>query len=270
VLYELQPAHFGRCSELVNLLGQLEVRAIIGGNNPGRVFVDNEENPSTGLVWLGNLDGFFFIGREDNEEFNREAPQFIERVIGPQARDQGVEWFECFGNRPQWDKVIKKIFAGREMETWKQKVFSLTPEKMQPLKKPDGYSLIKINGESFAPTLENYRYWQERIIEFWGDISSFLEKGTGYGVLQGDKLVGMCLSGFVWEGVHGVDIEILPDYQGQKLGSLISQAFLNECSRRGWTAYWDCMEQNRASEAIARKIGLQEQFSYQGFEFELK
>ncbi len=51
--------------------------------NPGRIFVDNETSPNSGLIWLGNNDGFFFIGNAENEEFNKEMNHLINNVIKP-------------------------------------------------------------------------------------------------------------------------------------------------------------------------------------------
>ena len=41
MICELSKDDFYRCNRLVNEQGQLEVRAVIAGVNPGRIFVDN-------------------------------------------------------------------------------------------------------------------------------------------------------------------------------------------------------------------------------------
>ena len=61
MICELSKDDFYRCNRLVNEEGQLEVRAVIAGVNPGRIFVDNVTSPNSGLIWLGNNDGFFFV-----------------------------------------------------------------------------------------------------------------------------------------------------------------------------------------------------------------
>ncbi|WP_265413186.1 hypothetical protein [Bacillus thuringiensis] len=37
------------------------MKAVIEGVNPGRIFVDNISSPNSGLIWLGNNDGFFLL-----------------------------------------------------------------------------------------------------------------------------------------------------------------------------------------------------------------
>lgn len=58
MISELNKADFYKCNSLVNQKGQLEVKAVIAGLNPGRIFVDNIYSPNSGLIWLGNNDGF--------------------------------------------------------------------------------------------------------------------------------------------------------------------------------------------------------------------
>lgn len=272
MLIELEPSQFGRCAKITNPHGHLEVRAIIGGNNPGRVFVDDEEKPTSGLVWLGNHDGFFFIGNEKNSEFNRKVSSFIDRVIAPQAQEFGLEWFECFGNHRGWEDQIKNIFSGREMQTWNQRVFTLpkgksvSPDHANP---GEGFSLIRLNPENFNPEISNYPFWLKRVCEFWGELDSFFALGFGYGILRNKEMVGICFSGFAKGDMHGIDIETLSSFRGQKLAQIMARSFVRECRAQELFPYWDCMEGNKASEAVARKIGLVESFSYRGFEFAL-
>lgn len=76
MITELKQNEFYRCKELLNEEGQLEVKAVVEGVNPGRIFVDSIDSPHSALVWLGNNDGFFLIG---NEKMN----SLILRSISP-------------------------------------------------------------------------------------------------------------------------------------------------------------------------------------------
>lgn len=60
MICELSKNDFYKCSGLVNEQGQLEVKAVIEGGNPGRIFVDNISSPNSGLIWSGNNDCFFY------------------------------------------------------------------------------------------------------------------------------------------------------------------------------------------------------------------
>lgn len=50
MISELSKNDFYKCSSLINEQGQLEVKAVIAGVNPGRIFVDNISSPNSGLI----------------------------------------------------------------------------------------------------------------------------------------------------------------------------------------------------------------------------
>lgn len=59
MITELNKTKFYKCKHLINNRGQVEVKAVIDEINSGRIFVDDIKHPSSGLMWLGNNDGFF-------------------------------------------------------------------------------------------------------------------------------------------------------------------------------------------------------------------
>lgn len=78
--------------------------------NFGCIFVDNVIFFNLGFIWLGNNDGFFFIGDVENEEFNKEVNCFINYVIVFEVRKVGLDCFEGIGNYLKWNKIIERIF----------------------------------------------------------------------------------------------------------------------------------------------------------------
>ncbi|WKT79329.1 GNAT family N-acetyltransferase [Lysinibacillus fusiformis] len=94
MIVELDNADFSKCRELLNEQGQLEAKAVVERINPGRIFVDNRDNPSSGLIWLGNNDGFVFFGSEQNEEFINKLNDLIDNIIIPEAKKVQLKWFE--------------------------------------------------------------------------------------------------------------------------------------------------------------------------------
>lgn len=124
MISELSKNDFYKCSSLINEQGQVEVKAVIAGMNLGRIFVDNISSPNSGLIWLGNNDGFFFIGSVENEKFNNEINSFIDNVIEPEARKVGLNCFEAIGNHSKWNKTIERIFQHINLKSWNQRVYT--------------------------------------------------------------------------------------------------------------------------------------------------
>ena len=195
---------------------------MIEGNNPGRIFVDHINSPSTGLIWLGNNDGFFFIGDEKNELFNNQINDLIDKVIFPEVKKLKLNSFIAIGNHSRWEKTIERIFEERGVQVSHQNVYKLRGyynDDIEPSLK-QGYEVIKIdeslyeNGRTF---IDNIGFLHSKILEFWSSPEQFFQKGIGYCIVFDNKIVSLCFSGFVAENIHGIDIETVEEHRGIKL-----------------------------------------------------
>lgn len=267
LIWELDKTEFYKCEELINDGGHLEVKAVIEGNNPGRIFVDHIDSPKTGLIWLGNNDGFFFIGDEGNERFNNHINDFIDKVIFPEANKFGLTSFIAIGNHSRWDKTIERIFEHRNIHLSYQNVYKLRghyKDDNEPSIKR-GYDVFKIDEELYENKnndLENIEFSHSKIMEFWSSPNNFFEKGIGYSIVYQNKIVSLCFSGFVAENVHGLDIETIEEHRGNKLGQNAALYVVKECVSKGMIPYWDCEEANKPSNSIANYIGLENYLNY--------
>ena len=271
MIHELDQNEFYKCETLLNDVGHLEAKAVIEGNNPGRVFVDQLDAPKAGLIWLGNHDGFFFIGDEENDVFHHEINDFVDTKIIPEARQLNLTNFIVIGNHSRWDKTIEKLFTHRHMQKFNQNVYRLEHHKEhdEPSIKRD-YHVIKISKDLFENqnnSIENIGFLHSKIAEFWASPEDFFDKGIGYGVIYQNKIVSLCFSGFVAGNVHGLDMETIEEHQGNKLGQMAAASVVKECVSKGMIPYWDCEEANKPSNAIAKKIGLENDFSYHVYIF---
>lgn len=272
MISELSKSEFHLCRDLLYDQGQLEAKAVIECVNPGRVFVNDRHTPATGLIWLGNNDGFLFIGDESNEKFNTEINHFIDTVITPEAKKVGLAWFEGVGNHQKWDTVIERLFEHRKLGCWNQRVYTLHKDDYHDCLLPleQGYDIVKINESLFSNTdhtITNIKFLHAKIAEYWSSAEEFFQEGIGYCIVCNNEIVSMCFSGFVVENVHCIDIETLEEHQGKKLAQKAAFAFVEECLANDLVPYWDCMESNKPSIAVAEKIGFRKVFTYKGYEF---
>ncbi|MBZ3763720.1 GNAT family N-acetyltransferase [Bacillus cereus] len=273
MICELSKNGFYRCNSLVNEQGQLEVRAVIAGVNPGRIFVDNVSSPNSGLIWLGNNDGFFFIGDAENEEFNKEMNRFINNVIVPEARKAGLDCFEGIGNHSKWNKTIERIFQHRNLKSWNQRVYTLRKKGYENHHEPEieqEYTVLKMSKalyENSNNAFKNIDFLQSKILEFWSSSDRFFNEGIGYCIVYDDVIVSVCFSGFVFENIHCIDIETIEGYQGRKLAQKIAHSFVKDCLENDIIPYWDCMELNKPSVAVVKNVGFTNVFNYVGYYF---
>ncbi|MGE6401155.1 GNAT family N-acetyltransferase [Bacillus cereus] len=258
MISELNKNDFYKCNSLVNEKGQLEVKAVIAGVNPGRIFVDNIYSPNSGLIWLGNNDGFFFIGSAENEKFNNEISSFIDNVIEPEARKVGLNCFEGIGNHSKWNKTIERIFQHRKLKSWNQRVYTLKRGGYEDNHEPkieEGYTVVKISKTLYENSLKNIEFLQSKILEFWSSPDSFFNEGIGYCIVYDNRIISVCFSGFVFGNIHCIDIETIEGHQGRKLAQKIAHSFVKECLENDIIPYWDCMELNKSSVAVVENVG---------------
>ncbi|WP_349409968.1 GNAT family N-acetyltransferase [Pseudalkalibacillus sp. SCS-8] len=272
MLVELNREEFSKCRDLLNPDGQLEVKAVVEGVNPGRIFVDDRDLPTSGLVWLGNNDGFLFIGKENNEIFNQYINHLIDNIIIPDAKEINLKWFEAIGNHDGWNHTLEEVFSHRNIEPWKQRVYTLQSEDYNENSKPlleDGYQIVKADEDLIEDKQLNSELLQSKILEFWNTSDEFFEKGIGYCAIYKKEIVSVCMSGFVVDKFHCIDIETKAEHQGKKLAQSVAHFLVRDCLDNHSVPYWDCMDENKPSIAVAENLGFKNVFNYRGYEFSL-
>lgn len=275
MIQELQQADFYLCKSIFHKDGQLEIKAVIEGISPGRIFVDNIISPKTGLVWLGNNDGFCFIGDETNKEFTNHIQSLVQHVIIPEANKVELKYFECFGDHENWNDVIEEVFEDKNIKSWGQRVYTLNKFSNVSLldtKLEEGYNIVEIT-ESLLDNengyIKNIEFIRDIIVEFWGTYKAFFKNGYGYCCIYNDIVVSCCYSGFVIGNTHCVGIETLEAHRGRKLAQSVTATYLNEGYKRHYNFYWDCMDSNVASIAVAERLGFKHKANYTGHYFKL-
>src|SRR5690625_2210907 len=141
------------------------------------------------------------------------------------------------------------------------------------LKLNKNISLLKISYSLFENdnnSIKNIEFLKSKISEFWSSTESFLSSGIGYCILYQNEIVSVCFSDFVARNIHCIDIEPLEDHQGKKLAQKTAHCFVEDCIEKNMFPYWDCMEMNKASVAVAENIGLRNVFNYVGYDFSLE
>jgi len=69
-----------------------EALAVIEGNNPGRVFVDDPHTPRAALIWAHGIQGIYAIGNADTAVFIKDLEFFTEEVLRPRLLQLGISW----------------------------------------------------------------------------------------------------------------------------------------------------------------------------------
>jgi RimJ/RimL family protein N-acetyltransferase len=261
MIIELTKKDYGIIRPLLinyNLESHPVINGVIEGNNLGRIFVDNEKEPTSVLVWA-KMEMFFLIGEATNKTFNSSLEPFIIHKIKPEALSIGDTDFnlEIFPME-KWEPILEKEF--RTLLHKGYRVPFIFNEKLynqyqnRPTVTIAGYEVLRINQEVMS--LDREGIIQNEILKFWGSLDLFFEKGIGYCVINHNQVIGTCISVFVADQEYEIGINTYSTkHRGKGLATRMARDFIQECVARGGTPHWTTEDFRKDSIAIAEKMG---------------
>lgn len=250
-----------------------EAAAVIEGNNPGWVFVDDPCTPKAALVWAQGIEGFYLAGDANSAVFQKELAIFTDQVLKPRLRNLGITWFEISGDK-KWNPAIENIFSEQGLESSEQWVYMLKPSgdksKLQPGAVGDP-RLLRVDKHLLGNLpASNKEFLFSKLRQFWGNVNTFLNTGLGYVLLDEEEIASLCCSGFVTRDIHVIDIETEVSHRKKGYAEKVARAFIAACLEKHCQPYWDCMAENTASARLAEKLGFTRSHVYSLYSFPLQ
>lgn len=258
--YKIKPLIHGRKETNVHLLG------VIDGNNRGKIYVNDIEEPETALIWaIGCV--FAIIGNNTNGDFNQALLPFLRDCLGPESIGLvGGTYFYVPVYEEKWEDTFEKIFDpikdNKEFRKLKYLAYVFSPNKHAESYKskhclPEGYSLRKIDREIMERD-SGHRLEANILGDFWISVDAFLKIGFGYCILDGNEVIATCFSGYVIDECH--DIVICTYDKGNRekgFGTMVAQAYTEYCIANGLTPFWCTTGDNFGSQRVAEKCGFE-------------
>ena len=250
-----------------------EALAVIEGNNPGWVFVDDPNAPKAALVWAQGIEGFYLVGDASRAAFPDALDLHTDQVLKSRLRNLGVDRFEISGGEG-WDPVIKNALRKQDLESSLQWVYTLKLAEQKTLTPPevvDGCKLLRINPYLLVNlSVSNKQFLFSKLTHFWGSVDAFLNTGFGYVLVDEEEIASLCCSGFVAGNIHAIDIETVQSHRRKGYAETVARAFLAECIEKDLEPYWECMAENTASSRLAEKLGFTQSHVYTLYSFSLQ
>jgi ribosomal protein S18 acetylase RimI-like enzyme len=250
-----------------------EALAIIEGNSPGWVFVDDLKTPRAALVWSQGIKGFYLVGNANSAAFHEELDAYTDQVLEPRLHNVGVAWFEISGDE-DWNPVIENVFRKRNLESSQQRVYTLKStghKSLTQLRVVDNCKLLRVDQHLLVnPSADNKQFLFSKLTQFWDSVDTFLNTGLGYVLVDGAKIVSLCFSGFVAGNIHVVDIETELLHRRKGHAETVARAFVTECIEKHLQLHWDCMAENTASVRLVEKLGFTQSHVYTLYSFPLQ
>lgn len=224
------------------------VHSVIDRNQPGRIFVNNIENPTAGLV-ASRGGKYYLFGKEDDLAFNHDLLDFLANS------DHHSNFYDLYCSSNTWLDLVKKPLNENVVELFRSH-YILRENTIRNIENyinaPEEFSLRRIDKELYE------RYVNEIDNSYallWESPDKYLDTTFGYCFMKGTDFVSVCNTFYRGGGYIEPDIITLSDYRNQGMAYAVCQAFIEYSVKQELVPYWDCDSGNIASNNLVKKLG---------------
>jgi|GEM_PF-1881795 len=259
MIQELKPSQFHRVSRLFEgVRHHLPANAVLNRDFPGRVFVDDPDEPRVAVAWA--LTRWAYIsGDAEASSFVEMLPDLMDRIIVPNSLELGQRWFELYcEDDPLWTTRIEFVLSRYHPERHYELLLVLDPWRFRRsavLPLPPGVRVERVE----IPIIPQQARHSLLIEKEYRTRTAF-----GFACLLNDSRVALCGSNGLATGREFmVDVET-PDPRHRRKGyaNVASHALVADSIRRGYVPLWEALEDNLASLRLARGLGFADQERY--------
>ena len=259
MFHELMPDQFAGVRPLfAGFDYSLSLQAAIEGINPGRIFVDDVENPRTGLALT--VEGCLLAGEHDDPEILEALRQFLrDSIFTGKVYVYSAESLTLAVHPEAWEARLPELIPAYEavkLPRYHYLCRRVALDWRSSL--PEGYTLRRVDGELLAdPNMALAEFLDEEEIEAcWGSVAHFLERGVGFGVLHEAKEVSRCAADCTAGTQVDVGIYTAPAHRRRGLAATVAAATVEHCLEHGFRQVgWHCDVENTASWKTAERVG---------------
>jgi len=220
--------------------------AVLEGHAAGRIFTDQPDNPTFGIVQEAAF-GSLYLGGDLSVSLLHQLTSQLRRdgdvLIGLWAEDP--RW-QLLPPNPDYSGYTLE-FTDRQADAYGQPLPAL----------PDGCELRRLDRTLFKQITG-----RNMLIHMYGSVEQALEWGYGLCLLRGDELLCETFAGPAANGIIEVGVETMPHHQKHGYAHITCAHLIQHMEAQGYQTYWNCAKQNTPSAALARKLGYRTEREY--------
>jgi RimJ/RimL family protein N-acetyltransferase len=260
MINDLEPADFSKVAPLFRGRKEYQpVFSIIDGEFPGRVFVDDKDEPNVALVWA--ISRWAFIdGNPSVSSFNEVLPKLIRDTIIPCSQQMKRNWFELYtSDSPEWAATIENFLREYNPSKHYETVFTFNRERYLASKRPfvlsEGEWIGRKEFPILPPAAREASFVEEKFIE---------KTSFGFALVKDGKNVSVCRSnGFVSGREFMIDVYTTDkNERGKGHATAVSTALIDFCLENGYIPLWETTQDNIPSQRLAHRLGFVECETY--------
>jgi RimJ/RimL family protein N-acetyltransferase len=238
--------------------------AVLDGIWPGKVWVDDPENPRSAMLMSflggGGAAWCFLTGEPENADFNAALNRiiFVEQAAG---QDVSAFLFTC--SLENWGDQLAVIGKPRQPAPRLRHHFvchNLTFDWRGTL--PDGYVIQPMETDLLERTGFKLPEQVKSTLEKWHFVDDDRFQDYGFVVIHENQVVAWATVDFVIAGAGDLGFETLPEFQKRGLGSAVAAAAIEHGLKFDIKIHWTCANDNIGSQRTAQKLGLTREREY--------
>jgi RimJ/RimL family protein N-acetyltransferase len=268
-MYEIVNRDKKLADKLIHTYSDMMFSGVVAGNNAGKVWVDDLDNPDSAIVWSDGLQCFQFMGCFANQKFNDELNSFINGAIISFLKERDLNYFEYSSDVEEWYPIIRNALADRDIKEDWQYVYrsKLRPRKETEEKLTEPYCFYWLDEDIVSSVrkgkmVSNPEFLINYIEQFWGSADNYLKKGCGVLAITDDKAVSFVLTSFLFRDTFSIGVETLEQHRKKGLAGALTKILLKKLCDEGYKIWWDCMKSNIPSQKTAESADLVRNHEY--------
>lgn len=229
---------------------QTPALAVINGYFPGKVYVDNKENPKGIIVWAISRWAYAYFEPENIEKNRAFFKELMEQEILSIIDGLNEEYFEIYSLNDDYDRILKEEMQGFYLyDKHHENTFALNEEKFRDFNfKYDKKEVVEGKFPIIPKTYEEYFKINEMNKEVDGVI--LLDKG---------KMVSQCINnGFENDDKYFIDVDTFDERERNKgYATIVAYELIKNQLDKGKKPFWETREDNIPSICLAEKLGFE-------------
>lgn len=232
----------------------LPVAAVLAGDTPGRIFVDDPAAPQTAVCWARHR---IYVAGDADTPAQTAVASLFQSLIMPALRDDG-QWGYILHTDHAWLAAAAAALPFTPPIARARRVYELNARQYSwDVVVPDGLRLRPVDAALLADdALTNLDDVTDEMVSERPSIDAFLAQSSGVCLQYENEIIGWCMSEYNSGSRCEIGIAIAEAWRRRGLATLLARALIGSVAAQGVTDIgWLCWADNLPSVKLAESLG---------------
>jgi RimJ/RimL family protein N-acetyltransferase len=258
-MHKVEPKDYEQVRPIFAELAEthLNVTAVLDGNCPAKVYVDEITHPQTACIMTSG-DACYLAGATHHHRFNAALNTLLPHDT----------YFALFCDPDRWESALDVVLKNTYAIRARRRFYTFKGLKVLDWQDriPYGFAMQPIDAELLAKGLRNSEDVMEGILQEWGSVDKYLRNGFGLCLLHEDGIVSWSFSDYVSGDRCEIGICTEWNYRRRGFGTLTAAATAAYAAAHGFARIgWHCWDNNVGSIRVAENVGFEKRADYDIF-----